>query len=239
MSSTAAPAKRARTSAACATTPTAGTRGAMCVDSDKLLLAKALNEISTARDRFTAAVDKFGAFEQEQLRDLEMRLDSKRQELGALNFEFETARKRFEIENVNFFEEQRRAGAIEILRKTGEVPVSEEEYRRVREELDDLKKQFDARVEAVRREEKAAFEHQKTGALRSRDLEHRAESAKNESMLEQKNREVQVLQETIANLKSEVAAQRELTNQITANIAKAQANTAYAHSGGDRGQMRS
>jgi hypothetical protein len=206
------------------------TKRAKTGDSEKLILAKAINGITKARDAFDKAVASYQELEAEALRDLDMRIDTKRQELVDAEADFEQKRKRAEVDFENFMTEHRRAGAIKTLEATNEVAIESVELERLRERVSDFEKNFVAKVEEARAEFQASARREKEAALHAMKLTHVAETAKLTAALEQKNAEIEVHKDSIERTRSDLEAQRELTARVTSNLAEASRNshTIYA-----------
>jgi len=205
-------------------------RGVKAGESEKLILAKAINNITKARDTFDKAVASYQELEAEALRDLDMRIDAKRQELVDAEADFEQKRKRSEVDFENYMAEHRRLGAVETLRKSGEVPINADELEALREKVADFEANFATRLEEAKSELKASCQREKEAALRAKQLEHVAETAKLAAALEQKDAEIEVHKDAIERTRSDLEAQRELTARVTSNLAEASRNshTIYA-----------
>lgn len=194
-------------------------------DSDKLVLAQAIHGVSKTRDAFVKAVDNFNAMEGEVLTNLGMRIDAKRAELEEAIADCEQQKKRAQIDFENFMQEHRREGAVKTLEESNEVPIDVDTLSSLRSRLEELENSLDEKVADARRCEREQFQREKAAALRTKDLEHAAETAKLTAALDQKASQIEVLHETIANLKTEVSNQRDLTREVTANFAKASASS--------------
>lgn len=206
------------------------TKRAKTGDSEKLILAKAINGITKARDAFDKAVTSYQELEAEALRDLDMRIDVKRQELADADADFIQKKKRAEVDFENFMAEHRREGAIKTLKATGEVPVKSEELERLRNMVAEYESNFESRVQEAKTELQASFRREKEAALHAQKLEHVAETAKLTAALEQKNAEIEVHKENNERTRADLEAQRELTARVTSNLAEASRNshTIYA-----------
>lgn len=206
------------------------TKRAKTGESEKLILAKAINGITKARDAFDKAVASYQELEAEALRDLDMRIDAKRQELVDAETDFVQKQKRAEVDFENFMTEHRRAGAVKTLEATGEVPVKLEELECLRERVADFEANLETRIQEAKAEIQATARREKEAALRAQKLEHVAETAKLTASLEQKNAEIEVHKENNERTRSDLEAQRELTARVTSNLAEASRNshTIYA-----------
>lgn len=197
------------------------TKRAKTGESEKLILAKAINGITKARDAFDKAVASYQELEAEALRDLDMRIDAKRQELADAEADFVQKQKRAEVDFENYMTEHRRQGAIETLEATDEVPVKSDELESLKDRLADYETNFETKVREAKEELQASFRREKEAALRAQKLEHIAETAKLTAALEQKNAEIEVHKESIERSRADLDAQRELTARVTSNLAEA------------------
>lgn len=187
------------------------------VESEKLQLARAINNITKSREAFNSAVEAFNSLEQEHLKDLDLRIEEKHQELKDAEEDLVQKRKRGEIDCDNDLAEHRRNAAIRFLSATGEEPIETTVLSSLRSELSELKSNFDTSLEKAREDERNLAKTHLTSALKSQELMNKAEVATLQARLEQKDREIEVLNETISNLRQEVSEQRQLTKDVAAS----------------------
>lgn len=206
------------------------TKRAKSGDSEKLVLAKAINGITKAREAFDKAVTSYQELEAEALKDLDMRIDVKRQELADADADFVQKRKRGEVDFENYMTEHRREGAVKILEATGEVPIKAKELEHLRERVAEFEANFEAKVRETKEGFQVSSRREMEAALRAQKLEHVAETAKLTAALEQKNAEIKVHKENNDRTRADLEAQRELTARVTSNLAEASRNshTIYA-----------
>lgn len=107
--------------------------------------------------------------------------------------------------------------------------VKEDEYKelvdnvnKAQHDYNELKKTFDKQCNSIKEEEKAKYKHQLDMDTKTMDLTHKATNANLNAQVEQQKREIEVLHNTIENLKSELKEQRELTKQVAQAGAKSQ-----------------
>lgn len=192
-------------------------------ESEKLQLARAINNITKSREAFNSAVEAFNSLEQEHLKDLDLRIEEKRQELKDAEEDLIQKRKRGEIDCDNDLAEHRRTAAIRFLSETREEPIETTVLESLRADLEELKTSLETAVEKTRNEERVSAKTHLNSALKSQELTNKAEVATLQARLEQKDREIEVLNETISNLRQEVSEQRQLTKDVAAS---ASSNTA-------------
>ena len=188
-------------------------------ESEKLQLARAINNITKSREAFNSAVESFNALEQEHLKDLDLRIEEKHQELKDAEESLSQKRKRGEIDCENDLAEHRRTAAVDFLEATREVPVEAAVLEKLRADLARAQTEFDSAVAQAHSEEKAKGQSQLNAALRQQELTNKAEVATLQAQLDQKEREIEVLHETIRNLRQEVSEQRQLTKDVAASAA--------------------
>lgn len=109
--------------------------------------------------------------------------------------------------------------------------IKEDEYKElinnVQKAIHDyteLKKTFDKQCTQIREEEKGKYHAILKSETITMDLTHKASNAQLVATTEQQKKEIQVLYDTISNLKSEIREQRELTKEVAQASAKSQIN---------------
>lgn len=90
------------------------------------------------------------------------------------------------------------------------------------QDYNDLKKSFDKQCEAVKTEEFKKFQAQIKNETATLELTHKANNATLQAQVEQQKKEIQVLHQTIENLKEELRQQRELTKEVAQASSRAQ-----------------
>lgn len=107
--------------------------------------------------------------------------------------------------------------------------VKEEEYKNLNDQVSkavqdytDLKKSFDKQCDGVRAEELKKYTLSLKSETTTLELTHKANNAVLQAQVEQQKKEIQVLQQTIESLKSEIREQRELTKEVAQASSKAQ-----------------
>jgi len=107
--------------------------------------------------------------------------------------------------------------------------VKEEEHKslldqvqKAVQEYTELKKSFEKQCDAVRAEEVKKYNAQIKSETTTIELTHKANTATLQAQVEQQKKEIQVLQQTIDNLKSELREQRELTKEVAQASSRAQ-----------------
>jgi len=97
-----------------------------------------------------------------------------------------------------------------------------EQVQKAQSDYADLKKSFDKQCDLVRTEESKKYSAQLKSETTTIELTHKANNAATQAQVEQQKKEIQVLQSTIENLKSELKEQRELTKEVAQASSRAQ-----------------
>jgi len=116
---------------------------------------------------------------------------------------------------------------VEYAKSLGHRFIKEEEHKTLTDNANkaindytELKKTFDKQCNQIREEEKVKYQNQLKNDTLTMDLTHKATNAAITAQVDQQKREIQVLCNTIENLKSELREQRELTKQVAQASAK-------------------
>lgn len=107
--------------------------------------------------------------------------------------------------------------------------VKEEEHKTLLDQVQkavqdytELKKSFDKQCDTVRTEEAKKYHAQIKSETTTLELTHKANNATIQAQVEQQKKEIQVLHQTIDNLKAELREQRELTKEVAQASSRAQ-----------------
>jgi hypothetical protein len=90
------------------------------------------------------------------------------------------------------------------------------------EDYEELKKRFDNDCNAIRKDEQTKYTHQLKNEMAIFELTNKAQNANIQAQVEQQKREIEVLHNTIVNLKNELVEQRNLTKDVAQASAKSQ-----------------
>lgn len=184
------------------------------MSSERVTLAKAINTLTTRMDGFTKAVEKLSDFQRESLQEFDVQLTDKRTALEELDHQLEQNKNHHRIAVEQYLSECKYKGALKYLNEVNEVAINSNELEELRARVKELSEDQSERL-------KEAIAHQKTKSERgckvqmnNLELKHKAEVAKMEAENEQYQREINNLLQSITNLKSEIAEQRKLTQQV-------------------------
>ena len=186
----------------------------------KLTLAKSINAIVTKQDAFTKAVDALNSFKEETLNELALQIEAKQSELEELEKQFKVKQKDGEIEVSQRIKEFGYDEAVKIIQENGQIVVLEEEYEGLKNANQDLRLKLEADLDKIREEEKASHKRALSAALSNMELKHKAETAVLTATADQKEREVEHLNNTIISMKQEINEQRTLTKEVAMAGAK-------------------
>jgi hypothetical protein len=183
-------------------------------ESDRLQLAQSINNLVLRGESFVSAMEELNTFSKERLVDLDLKIESKKQEFQDLTTSLENQYKDVEIKIKQNLQENKLVAVKEVLSGLNMMYIETSEHSRMVSELEMLKtttaSQLSAAVDAERASGKAAL----TQALHNQSLSHKAEIASLTAQVEQQVKEIAVLKDTISNLKHEIAEQRSLTKEV-------------------------
>lgn len=158
----------------------------------------------------------------EYLNDLMIKINLKKEELAYLSEEYDNKKRTLEINLDLDIKKYGRDKALEILEETGEIAVCEDEYNKLKDDYRNLLlKQKDEIESAV------SFEHQrntKSNAVLKQTLElkNKAEVATVEAKLEAQLTQIEILNDTIKQMREDLNEQRKLTKDVANASNKAQ-----------------
>lgn len=158
-----------------------------------LELTRSIQKISKTQKEFMDAVNTLNSYTEETLHDLNLQIESKKNEIDNLEEEFKISKKKGTIDIDMFFEEYRYDGAVKILKGKGEEPIKSSELYNLKDKIETLGKSMDQEFEEILTKERSTCESALKAALSNAELKHKAE---------------------IANLRDDISAQRELTKEV-------------------------
>ena len=183
-------------------------------DSDRLQLAQAINNLVVRGETFSAALDELANFSKERLVELDLKIEAKKSEFQDLTNKLENQYKDTEIKLRQSLQETKLVAAKEVLNGLDMTAVTNVEYSNVTSELATLKSQYKSDIEKTIKEEQDKAQTNLKQVLMNKELAHAAEIATLKATTEQQIKEINVLKETIKNLKEEIAEQRTLTKEV-------------------------
>lgn len=200
--------------------------------SDRLVFAETLEKFGNSIEKLLEQVNIFEQFKREKLMDFELLRETKNQDIMdlekqynimkvELEKEYEVLTKNKEIECKQYIQEYRLKAITEYLSERNEVSISIEELDTLRLEITKLNEQLSNVVETTTSQLESKHKQALNAVITNNDLKHKAETAFLSASAEQKDNEIKSLHATIANLKAEISAQRELTNSIAQSMKQA------------------
>jgi hypothetical protein len=194
-------------------------------------LAKAINTLVTKQEMFTKAYDSLQNFSQDTLKSLDMEIEVKNTELKELELTSETTKKNLQIETDQYIAEYKYEAAKKILLSREEIAINREDYETLKGQTDSMKERHDRELSELRQSLSGRHKKELERELTTRDLMHAASQAGVNARVEQQTKEIENLNNTILNLKEEIAAQRKLTAQV-AESSRPQARFDYNNNNG-------
>lgn len=189
-------------------------------DSERLQLTNAINNLMTRGDSFVKALEELQEFNKETLTNLDIKIDVKKKEYQDMCISLENDFTNLKIKLQQDLNEFKVVACKEILSGVGMIAVDEKEYDKINNDYQGILSTMEEKISNEIHQEKVKHQDQLNIALNTKDLQHKAETATYKSQIEQQTKEIQVLKDTITNLKQEIAAQRELTKEVAQAGAK-------------------
>jgi len=188
-------------------------------NSEKLELALAISKLTSTQEAFMKAVTMLEEYKEDKIKELDLTINAKKEELSNLENEFTKQQKDYEIKNTQFLNEFRHKGAVDILKENNEEPISSEELKKLRSRIEELEESHEDAITKAVKEEKDKGDSQLKIVSSTIEMKHKAETAELTAQVKQQQNEISNLKNVIENLKSELAEQRKLT-QAVAEAAK-------------------
>lgn len=182
--------------------------------SARIALSKNISALSTKQDAFMKAVQALGDFNEETLLELDLKIQNKNLDLEELKKTLKNKEIDGKIECDQKIKEYKLEAALKILEENGLVSVETSELENLKTEVSDLKTAEKLLVEDTTKKLEGQHKKAITAITTNSDLKHKAEHATLTASVEQKEKEITVLKETISNLTSELKFQRELTKDV-------------------------
>lgn len=182
--------------------------------SERLELATAISNLTSKQDAFIKAIDILENFKTETLTSLDLQIDAKKLELNALSEDYKHQMRSGEIETDQYLAEYKYNGALEVLKKSDEVPISISELNMTRTELETLRQDRSEELETLKKKERERSAKELNAVLNNSQLKHKAEIAGLTASVDQQKKEISTLEKTIQNLQHELAEQRKLTKDV-------------------------
>lgn len=179
-----------------------------------LALTKALQNIVKQQTAFEAAVEKCKELISEDLNDIETRFEAKRKELSDLDTKFSYDEQNRKADLDLRVKEYGYTAAKQLLEERGEVAVSKDLYESLQRDLAELRQSKADEIKQAVADEHARSAQQTEMIKRTLELQKAAEVAKVEAQLETQVNQIELLKDTIKDLKNDLDEQRKLTKDV-------------------------
>ena len=196
-------------------------------DSDRLQLAQSINNLVLRGDSFLAAMEELNTFSKERLVDLDLKIESKKQEFQDLTVSLENQFKDVEIKLKQNLQENKLVAVKEVLSSLNMMYIETAEHSRLVTELDTLRTTSSTQLQQAVAAEKASGAAALEQAIHNKELAHKAHIASITAQVEQQVKEIGVLKEMISNFKHEIAEQRSLTKEVANASSKSQIQQSF------------
>lgn len=183
-------------------------------ESSRLQLARAISAMTASAEQFTHAVEEYKTFTATSISDVDQRIAAAQLEYNDRERDFETKYKKRKVDLDLEFQENARKAALEILAKTSEVPIEQDELNLLRKKTAEAEAELKAAVNAATAKVYAELEKRLKEVAKEKELEHKANIADINAQNQQLAKQVDSLRQTIAEQREEIAAQRKLTQSV-------------------------
>lgn len=156
--------------------------------------------------------------------DLEKKYTMRNTELEK---EYEVKKKDRTIYYEQYIKQYKDDAIEKFLEKEKKIAIEQEELDGLNEEIENLKSINETNLITSQKEYEEKFKKESGYAVSTLELKHQAETAELNANVNQKTNEIETLQKTISNLQKEVAAQRDLTNQIAQSMKQSPINQSF------------
>jgi hypothetical protein len=184
-------------------------------------LIKVVETLASKQDAFVKAVDSYDKLTKELIWDLDRDLELKKEELEKLNKNYENQLTDGKIQLEHDLKMYEYDTVVEILKKKNQMPFSELEINELKKQLTELKESSITELKKAIAIEKANAENKLNSAIENITLKHTAETAQLKAEVGQRSSEILVLQNSVKNLQSELAEQRNLTRDVASSSRQA------------------
>jgi hypothetical protein len=181
---------------------------------DKLELSIAISKLALGQESFIKAVENLDSYKETALRELDLTINSKKEELQNLEDDLQKTLKDNQIEIDQFYREHQYEGALTKLNEVGEESIKTTELTKLQATISNLEKDQTDNITKAVNEAKSNGERAMSGALSNMKMAHKAETAELNAKVKQQELQSDNLTTTIENLKFELSEQRKLTQSV-------------------------
>jgi hypothetical protein len=180
----------------------------------QLALSKHISALAVTQTKFTKAVEELKEFKTDSLRELDLEITAKHGELDMLQLTLKNA----EIDGKTVCDQRvakhARDTAVEILKKTKEVPVPQERLAELDAEVKTLKRKRDEDLVSQEKDMEAKHKRATAAIISNQELKAKAELATLMAQVEQGKSQIKVYEASVSSMRDDIAAQRLLTQQV-------------------------
>jgi len=189
-------------------------------ESDRVLLTKAINSLTSNRDSFEESVKTFQTLSKDLIENLDLQIDDRTKQLQESKTNIENELKDAKIKSAQQLSEHKRDTAVSFLAETGEVPIDEDELDGLREGHESVQEEHQTELDTLREELTKKSKEELHSTLNSQELKHKAAFAETQAENKMLNNEIDNLHKFIERLNLEVEAQRKLSATIAQSSSK-------------------
>lgn len=193
-------------------------------DSDRLLLAQAVEKLNSHLDLLDPLVQEIKAFDSKKLTSMDLEISAKKTEYLDLNTSLENDFKDAQIKIKHKLDEFKLVHCETLLKEAGLKSIDIEYYKTLTESLKDYESKFASKVEEITKELKSKHEAEKKAIEKCADLAKKAEHAVLEATVAQQKEEINVLHKVNEQHIKEIQEQRNLTKEVAMASAKGSIN---------------
>jgi hypothetical protein len=183
-------------------------------DSTRILLTKAINNLSVNRDSFAESVKTFQNLTKEMVDNLDLQIEDRSKQLNESKTMIENELKDAKIKASQKLAEHKREIAVNFLAESGEVPINEGELENLREEHETAISNHQTELNNLRDELTKKAKDDLQSAVACQELRHKAVFAETQAENKMLKTEISNLHDYITKLKEEVNEQRKLSATI-------------------------
>lgn len=180
----------------------------------RLTLAKNIQTLVSKQDAFCKSLETLKEFTSDTLQNLDLEIESKRQDLEELAKEMKNKEIDGKIACDQMLSQYRHEGALKILEESNEIAIAKDKYDSLCNELEEMRSKDKSELSSALDEMRARNKKEMSAALSNCELKHKAEVAELSAGIKQRDNQIQTLEKMLQNLKEEIAAQRQLTKSV-------------------------
>ena len=200
--------------------------------SDRVILAKAIENFSSVYEKLNSALTELKGVTTEKINEYSLMIETKKQDYNDLNERLDREFKSKQSDLQNKLKDINMLAFEEFAKKYNYQLVLIDDYEKKETEISTLQdkneelnlkmeEKVEEKVELAKTKLEDSFKQEKL----TLQLTHKAETADLIAQNKQHLREIEILNSTIINMKSEIAEQRNLTKEVAQAQANANANS--------------